>query len=156
MAETWTGSSGCFSSFEDTFKIANIDREGKPFQSVSRIEGTSKLTTVEIELDINTEIYPVAVNEDISISLVPSYSLEGADKIAGSFNIHEDFSNTIIAKYDYVMYGKIFKVTEDRSARNMSVYISFGGLIMLLKGEFDDLKMLELDSTIYLLLKKLQ
>jgi DNA-directed RNA polymerase I, II, and III subunit RPABC3 len=149
MAENWT-------SFQDTFKIDAIDREGKPFQSVSRIEGVSELNRVSIELDINTDIYPVTHNEYFSISLVPSLNLEGQDKISGAFNIHEDLSNTIMAKYEYVMHGKIFKVSEEKSGANLCVYISFGGLIMLLKGELDDLKMLELDSSIYLLLKRLQ
>ncbi len=36
-----------------------------------------------------------------------------------------------------------------------TVYISFGGLLMSLTGEQKDLKRLEIDSRIYLLLKKM-
>jgi DNA-directed RNA polymerase I, II, and III subunit RPABC3 len=114
MSGNWLGSSGGYCIFEDTLQVAFIDREGKPFQSVSRIEGTSAINQVHIELDINTEIYPVYLNEHYNISLIPSLNLDGTDKIEGSFNIHEDYSNTILGKAEYVMHGKIFRLNEDK------------------------------------------
>lgn len=156
MTKPWSGLGECFSLFEDTFRVSDIDREGKPFQYVSRIDGETELSHVQLGLDVNTEVYPIALGEYYSVSLVPSANIEGSWKENGSFNIHEDFSNSILAKYEYVMHGKVFKIHEDTKSGSITVVISFGGLILQLKGEEIDLSLLELDAEIFLLLKKLQ
>ena len=60
----------------------------------------------------------------------------------------------LIDEYDYVMHGKIFedKVEGDK----LTVFISFGGLLMSIKGNSQNLKSLEMDSRIYLCLKQIQ
>jgi hypothetical protein len=42
---------------------------------------------------------------------------------------------TLADKYEYVMYGKLYKYQEDTTSGQLrvEVYISFGGLLMLLK-----------------------
>ena len=44
---------------EDKFTILNINREGKFFKKVSRIEAKSEIYEIDMQLDINTEIFPV-------------------------------------------------------------------------------------------------
>ena len=57
----------------------------------------------------------------------------------------------LIDKFEYVMHGKIF---EDKvEGQQLTVFISFGGLLMSVKGESKDLNSLEMDSRIYLCLK---
>ena len=55
------------------------------------------------------------------------------------------------------MHGKIFedKIEESKDGQYLVVYISFGGLLMSIKGKAKDLKDLEMDSRIYLCLKQL-
>lgn len=56
------------------------------------------------------------------------------------------------------MHGRIYRIEGDDAsseANKMSVYISFGGLLMRLQGEASVLSGLEVDKTIYLLIKKL-
>jgi DNA-directed RNA polymerase I, II, and III subunit RPABC3 len=60
--------------------------------------------------------------------------------------------------FQYIMHGRIYRVEGEDSgaeANKMSVYISFGGLLMRLHGEAGVLAGLEVDKTIYLLIKKL-
>ena len=62
-------------------------------------------------------------------------------------------ANNLIDTYDYVMHGKIF---EDKLENDiLTVFLSFGGLLMSIKGQFKDLKELEMDSRVYLCLKQI-
>ena len=56
------------------------------------------------------------------------------------------------------MYGKVFKIAEDRSGPTprLEVYASFGGLLMLLKGDPVALKELEVDKRVYFLARLLR
>lgn len=57
--------------------------------------------------------------------------------------------------YDYVMHGKIFKIETSLSTDNQQkLYVSFGGLLMLLVGDAKPLEQFKLDTYVYLLLKK--
>ena len=64
--------------------------------------------------------------------------------------------NTIMDRYDYVMHGRIYKVRDAKgpSGPRTEVYVSFGGLLMLLTGDPKALDRLDLDNRIYLLIKK--
>lgn len=148
--EDWGGSSVLF---EDTFKAQSIDREGKRFQRVARIEGVSELYEVQLSLDVNSELHPVEAGEYHSVVLASTLNLDGTED-RGSYVLHENYTNTLMSKCDYCMYGKIYKFKEE-GVGQISVHISFGGLLMSLVGQVADLKQLELDSHVYLLLKKL-
>ena len=42
-------------------------------------------------------------------------------------------TNTIMDDYEYVLHGKIFKIeTSQKTANIQNLYVSFGGLLMLL------------------------
>ena len=66
-------------------------------------------------------------------------------------------------KYDYVMYGKIFKSELEKSGdmyssyinANRAIYGSFGGLMLSLKGPMKNLSSFAVDTNVYILLKKL-
>mmetsp|Transcript_25299 Transcript_25299/g.17883 ORF Transcript_25299/g.17883 Transcript_25299/m.17883 type:complete len:101 (-) Transcript_25299:85-387(-) len=62
---------------------------------------------------------------------------------------------SLLEQYEYVMHGKIFKYQHDENKDVITVFMSFGGLLMSIKGEFKSLKNLEIDSRIYLLLRKI-
>ena len=46
--------------------------------------------------------------------------------------------STLADRYDYVMHGKIYKVDDERDKLN--VYASYGGLLMLLRGDKTNLE----------------
>jgi DNA-directed RNA polymerase I, II, and III subunit RPABC3 len=61
--------------------------------------------------------------------------------------------------YDYVMYGKVYKKadskqTSSESTSEVTLYASFGGLLMSLAADKADLEGAHLDDRVYLLVKK--
>jgi len=58
----------------------------------------------------------------------------------------------VIDEYEYVMYGKIFECKSEN--KDKIVNVSFGGLLMSLRGTISNLKQLQQDSRIYLLMKR--
>ena len=58
-------------------------------------------------MDIHTELYPMHEGEFYSFILTPTLSPVGAED-KGIYN-QKELRNTMIDKYEYVMYGKVFK-----------------------------------------------
>ena len=56
--------------------------------------------------------------------------------------------------FEYVMHGKVFKHHQKPGDHIMSVFVSFGGLLMHLQGDETNLNKLALDSRVYLLMRK--
>eukprot|EP01133_Synstelium_polycarpum_P017260 gene17260-20569_t len=135
--------------FEDTFEVKEIDPDGKKFDRVSRFLCYSESYEMDLHIDIATHIYPMG-HEKFKLVLAQSLSLDG------SLDSGYDSGKPSLAdKYDYVMYGKIFKYQKDNSSSKVAIFASFGGLLMLLQGDPRYLPGLELDARIYLLIKKI-
>jgi len=61
--------------------------------------------------------------------------------------------------YDYVMYGKVYKKADNKKSSSdfsseVTLYASFGGLLMSLAADKADLEGAHLDDRVYLLVKK--
>eukprot|EP00960_Hanusia_phi_P052454 761467-Hanusia_phi.AAC.4 len=61
---------------------------------------------------------------------------------------------TFADDFEYVMHGKVFKQYRKPGETEMSVFVSFGGLLMHLRGDEQQLNKLDLDTKIYLLMRK--
>ena len=119
------------------------------FCVVSRIEGKTEVYEFDVVLDVNTELYPMAKGDFYKISLASATSMDGE---ANDYYSIVDSKNTLFDEYEYVMHGKVFRYElHDEDA--ISQYISFGGLIMKIKGDVKYLKCLEIDSKVFLLMK---
>jgi DNA-directed RNA polymerase I, II, and III subunit RPABC3 len=141
--------------FEDSFRIEEIDKEGKAFDKVSRIEGTGEDSNCKITLDINTDVYPVSKLKYYSFLIVKSLNTDGTPSPNNfTYDLYTK-KNSLIDKYDYVTYGKIFKFSEDSTGGKVSIFASFGGLLLCINGSPTLLSNLVMDERIYLLLKKL-
>jgi DNA-directed RNA polymerases I, II, and III subunit RPABC3 len=72
-------------------------------------------------------------------------SLHGSSKV-----------KTLADRYEYVMHGKIFKyrTTSTGGQLRVEITISFGGLLLQLVGDATKLEGLELDTFIFLLIRK--
>ncbi|XP_072988286.1 DNA-directed RNA polymerases II and V subunit 8A-like isoform X2 [Typha latifolia] len=60
-------------------------------------------------------------------------------------------------KFEYVMHGKLYKISEDSSSGHstkVEIYASFGGLLMMLKGDPSNAANFELDQRLFLLMRK--
>ena len=65
-----------------------------------------------------------------------------------------------IFSFEYVMFGKTYRIegddgNSDLAPTRLSAYASYGGLLMRLQGDANNLHGFETDSHIYLLMKKL-
>ncbi|XP_029162494.1 DNA-directed RNA polymerases I, II, and III subunit RPABC3 isoform X1 [Nylanderia fulva] len=61
--------------------------------------------------------------------------------------------------FEYVMSGKVYRIEGDEASNEpssrLSAYVSFGGLLMRLQGDANNLHGFEIDQHMYLLMKKL-
>lgn len=59
--------------------------------------------------------------------------------------------------FEYVMFGQVYRIEGDDSeaSSRLSAFVSFGGLLMRLQGDANNLHGFEIDQKIYLLCKKL-
>ncbi|KAH9295875.1 hypothetical protein KI387_039463, partial [Taxus chinensis] len=138
--------------FEDIFTVTRIDPDGKKFDKVSRIEARSEQFDMHMLLDVNIDVYPVSVGEKFTVALAPTLSLDGTPD-TGYFT---GARKSLADKYEYVMYGKLYKISEEGSGANVKVeiYASYGGLLMLLKGDPSNATKFELDQRLFLLMRK--
>eukprot|EP00771_Trimastix_marina_P003150 gnl/Trimastix_PCT/436.p2 GENE.gnl/Trimastix_PCT/436~~gnl/Trimastix_PCT/436.p2 ORF type:complete len:161 (-),score=25.82 gnl/Trimastix_PCT/436:211-693(-) len=128
---------------EDLFDIKDKDTEGKKFPKVSRIVCESENYDFAMRLDYNDDIYPMNISEKFSFALASALALEG----------DRPQYQQLIDAYDYVMHGKLYKF-EAKPDNRVAVYASFGGLLMELIGYTHHLDRLDLDSHVYLLIRK--
>ncbi len=140
--------------FEDNLRVTDVDKEGKAFDKVSRIEGITEDSACKVLLDVNSDIYPIPKDSYYSILITKSLNVDGSPS-PNNFNFDLYMKkNSLIDKYDYVTHGKIFKYSEESNGK-VSVYASFGGLLLGITGAPNHLNNLGMDERIYLLLKKL-
>jgi DNA-directed RNA polymerase I, II, and III subunit RPABC3 len=133
--------------FQGQFEVQDIDPHGKKFDRVSRIVCSNELA--DLTLDVNTEIYPLHVGDTFTMLLVESLDGSIVDtKQKQSYSVQ---GKTLADDYDYCMYGKVYKYDDQGK---VSVYVSFGGLLMLLSGDYRLLSRVQLGQYLYLLIRK--
>jgi DNA-directed RNA polymerase I, II, and III subunit RPABC3 len=152
--------------FEDIFTISVVDPDGKKFDRVSRLVAHSEQFDMDLLLDVNIDVYPIARSEKkFTLALAATLNLDGTQD-DGTFD--QTRRKSLADKYEYVMYGKVYKCADASAAATaagggrrgsgatakVEVYISFGGLLMCLKGEPNNLSNLLLDQRVYLLMRK--
>ncbi|KAG8459625.1 hypothetical protein KFE25_000981 [Diacronema lutheri] len=139
-------------ALEDIVTVKHIDREGKKFDKVSRLDCRSENYDMELVIDVNTDLYPVKLNQKLSIALATS--LQQGVPETGTYNAH--LGPSLLDAYEYAMYGKVYKWVEEKEKGPtpvVSVYVSFGGLLMMVKGDPRQLKDLTPDGRMYLLMR---
>jgi len=135
--------------FEDIFEVKAIDKDGNHFDKVSRLDCRGESFEMDLTLDINVDIYKMEVNQKFTMVLVSSLDDE---REQDTYKYSRGAS--LLDKFEYCMYGKVFKCIKEEKSSKLSVHVSFGGLLMLLQGDQRHLQDLELDKKIYLLMRK--
>jgi DNA-directed RNA polymerase I, II, and III subunit RPABC3 len=137
--------------FDDTFEVSGVDNE--KFDNVSRIKAKAQTFLADIEVDINTDIYPIQNKEILRIAVASTGSSQ-MDSWDGS----SSSLSSLADEYEYVMYGKVYKKAPSKKNSGNSgevvLYASFGGLLMSLEAEKADLEGAHLDDRVYLLVKR--
>lgn len=142
----------------------DVDRDGKKFDRVSRINAKSADLGMELTLDVANELYPLRVDDHFSLLLARNLKpdeIEADDeeqdgetrKIKRELWRADD--QGLANDYDYVMYGKIYKFDDSQKGDNMTTaYMSFGGLLLALRGSYRHLANVVVGENIYLLMRK--
>lgn len=91
---------------------------------MSRISASSKVNKLAIELDINTDIYPIQEGAFYSFVLATSVNSDGSDgfdivKYENKEDSDASGMGALIDLYEYVMHGKIFKYQLDEAEKQM-------------------------------------
>lgn len=138
--------------FEDMFTVDSTD-PGR-YNRVCRITGHSLTSKdITITLDINSELFPVKENDSLTITLASTLGNESSMITSnGSWRPPKQGERSLADDYDYVMYGTVYKFEENADNDKMSVYISFGGLLMRLEGGYRSLSNLKQENA-YILIR---
>ncbi|KZF23145.1 DNA-directed RNA polymerases i, ii, and iii 145 kDa polypeptide [Xylona heveae TC161] len=136
--------------YDDTFTITSINAQ--KYDRVSRISGTSTSGDTLFTLDVNTEIYPCSVGDQMQMVLASTLSLDGTEDDAKGWREAARGEASLADMFDYVCHGKIYRF-EEAEGENIKVFVSFGGLLLYMEGPYKKLTPLRIDY-IYLLLKK--
>ncbi|XP_044361044.1 DNA-directed RNA polymerases II, IV and V subunit 8B [Triticum aestivum] len=104
--------------FEDIFNVTRIDPDGKKSTEVIRsgiirIEAKSEQLEMYMQLDVATDVYPMHVGDKFTMVLAPTLNLDGTPD-TGFYT--QAGRKTLADKYDYVMHGKLYKISEDISS----------------------------------------
>ncbi|KHJ42732.1 RNA polymerase Rpb8 [Trichuris suis] len=121
---------------------------------VSRLFCDSESFKVSLILDVNTQLYPVKLDEKFRIMLSSTLREDG-------FPEEDEYDPTFtcqrLENFEYIMYGKVYRIESDESAGTdscrVSIYASFGGLLMRLQGDANYMHGFEIDANVYLLMK---
>ncbi|KAI0704909.1 RNA polymerase I [Cytidiella melzeri] len=148
--------------FDDIFTINAIDKEGKKFDRVSRLFAHSKNYDMDLTLDYNIELFPLKADQSFALALAsslargpPTTNAAGEEEEKDSDVWRPDGKGRrgLEEDYDYVMYGKVYRF-DGGTAQIVTAYMSFGGLLLSLTGDFRHMTNIVLGDPIYVLLRK--
>ncbi|KAI1813238.1 DNA-directed RNA polymerases and 3 polypeptide [Poronia punctata] len=138
--------------FEDAFTVTGYDQS--KYDRVARITAISTDNQTQLQLDINIELFPCNIGENLQVVLATTLALDGNRddrEERGWRDVRGE--STLADMYDYVCHGKIYKFEDGVEGHTLRAYVSFGGLLMMLEGPYAKLTPLHVDNT-YLLVKK--
>lgn len=144
--------------FEDIFNVKDIDPDGKQFDRVSRLHCESESFKMDLVLDVNSWLYPVDLGDKFRLVLATTLREDGYPD-TGEYNSVEQDQPSRADSFEYIMHGKIYRIegNENRepNKNKLSAFVSFGGLLMRIQGDPNNLHGFEADQCMYLLMKKL-
>lgn len=93
--------------FEETFTLTEVNSER--YDRVSRIFGTSSDNSLTMTLDINHELFPCRLGDNIQMVLATTLNLDGTKEETSWRNVTKSGTTTLADMYDYVCYGKNYR-----------------------------------------------
>lgn len=138
---------------EDTFVVTGLNPDGAVYLRVSRIQCATDGGDLNITMDVNTEQFPVSINERLTIIL--STSLELGGQPGGKNYDHSIYHRpTRLNECDYAMHGRVYGHEVDEDSLNVAVHISCGGLLTRIIGKPQSLRDIHYNSELYILIKR--
>ncbi|KAJ0035808.1 hypothetical protein Pint_26008 [Pistacia integerrima] len=122
--------------------------------AVSRIEARSQNCDMYMLLDVKVGIYPMRVGDKFALALAHTLNLDGTPDTGYYTQGGRKF---LADKFEYIMHGKLYKISDKGSGKTLKaeIYVSYGGLLMMLKGDPSYITQFELDQKLFLLMRKL-
>ncbi|KAI9005052.1 hypothetical protein DFJ74DRAFT_403620 [Hyaloraphidium curvatum] len=143
------------------FRVTQIDGGNKKhFDRVSRINSTAEDYDLNLRIDVNSEIYPMHVEERFTFCLAHSLAADASSAGVERKEVWRDVGapgkKTLADDFDYVMHGKVYRYTdvEGEQGSHVVVLVSFGGLLMALEGDGRPISGLELGQNVYVLIRR--
>ena len=96
--------------FLDTFTVDGINDE--KYDRVSRIFGHTENGDTELELDVNTELYPIVKGERIQFILASTLNIDGTRDDGKGWRDVGRGEQSLADTWDYVCHGKIYRFEE--------------------------------------------
>ncbi|XP_051144231.1 DNA-directed RNA polymerases II, IV and V subunit 8B-like [Andrographis paniculata] len=134
--------------FDEIIKVVKIDSQ-VVYDKVSRINAKSEDGDFYLELDIHSELYPMLPREKYRMVISNSILMDGS-AVPGYISEEQ---KSLADKFEYVMHGLLYNMSEADDS-NISIYISFGGLQLMLKGNPLKMRKFNIDQKLFLLLRK--
>ncbi|VFQ64869.1 unnamed protein product [Cuscuta campestris] len=139
--------------FEDIFTVTKINPDGVLFEKVDRIVAKGNQFEKILQVDVNKDIYPIALNDTLKIVLVSTINLDGTPD---SGYYVQGNRKSLADEYEYVMQGKLYRIPEGRSPDELKIIVSFGGLLMELSADSSIAAKFELDQRVFILIRKIR
>jgi len=146
--------------FEDSFEVNEVNPKGKfrnevnkssmQFKNVARIFAKSQMYDMDLIIDIQCQVFPMKQAEKFTLALASTLDLDGKPD-DGVYN--QEGKTTLLDSYDYGMHGRVFQYEFEQESK-VAIYASYGGLLMKLVGDKSRLKNIDLDATLYCLIKR--
>jgi DNA-directed RNA polymerase I, II, and III subunit RPABC3 len=95
--------------FEETFSITSLNNQ--KYDRVTRVFGTSTDSATTMTLDINHELFPLAVGESVQMVLASTLNLDGTKDEKGWRELSR-MESTLADMFDYVCHGKVYRFEE--------------------------------------------
>ena len=101
--------------FEDTFEVSTVDKDGKKFDRVSRLEARSESYNTHMTLDVNTQIYRIQTKERLALMLASTLHPDEMEDEAEMGRVWNPrlLEHSRADDYEYVMHGKVYKANEE-------------------------------------------
>lgn len=106
--------------FEEQFEVTNIDH--KKYDRAARITASSLDRATSLELDINTELFPLTATENIEVALATTLNLDGSRDDEKTWrDVAKPGVHTLADGYNYVCYGKVYKFEDGKADKTLYV-----------------------------------
>ena len=156
--------------FDENFIVKELNPDGKKFMMVDRVNCVGEVENFDLILDIHSELFKLENGSKFRMSIVPTFREDGLpdddeyDPKASilyilTFRIYDlcfQMTNRMLDRFEYAMSGQVYRIEGAGKDQNqVTVFASYGGLLMRLRGEQLNMGGFKDDGRLYLMLKKL-
>lgn len=142
------------SLFSKQFTVTEVDKNGKQFDDISRIEAQDTDNVSHLVLDYHCKIYSLKKGQSFHLNLYQSLPSSTGSKDGEHWHPSILDNNTMAGSYEYIMHGKVYNYEENQSTHKATVYVSFGGLLMSLDGDMSSINEIQRGKEVYLLIRR--